>query len=182
MGGKWSFSRIFEVVFQSLASDFEIEPAGGCRGRPTSGTAGRVARLCWPPLSHERHLTSLSSSWTAEHPPSSLLPSPFSSSALLPGTWRARPWLPQQGPAPSTLAARHLQPSEHPVPCPSSRRPPASLAGKYRRRGYARQPPRPAAVEQLLAAAGQGQSQVWPWLATPRVSHPFPRRPLPRRR
>ena len=24
MGGKWRFSRIFEVVFQSLASDFEL--------------------------------------------------------------------------------------------------------------------------------------------------------------
>ena len=28
MGGKWTFSRIFEVVFQSLASVFEIESAG----------------------------------------------------------------------------------------------------------------------------------------------------------
>ena len=28
MGGKWTFSRIFEVVFQSLASVFEIGSAG----------------------------------------------------------------------------------------------------------------------------------------------------------
>ena len=46
MGGKWSFSRIFEMVFQSLASDFEIESAGGCRGRPALDT-----RAAWCPCS-----------------------------------------------------------------------------------------------------------------------------------
>ena len=46
MGRKCSFSRIFEVVFQSLASDFEIESTGGCRGRPALDTCA-----AWCPCS-----------------------------------------------------------------------------------------------------------------------------------
>ena len=63
-------------------------------------------------------------------PPSCSLALVLSPAALGPRSAGA-PWLPRQSHAPSTLAAWHLQPSEHPAPHPSStssRHPPASEA------------------------------------------------------
>ena len=73
-----------------------------CRNRASRG---------WPRLSHERHLASLSSSWTAERPPSSLLLAHFlpCSLVLARGARPRPPWLgqlsslPPCGSAPLTL-------------------------------------------------------------------------------
>ena len=145
----------------------------GVPARPALATSPSLAHHVAPPIEKNRALPSC----PLHSPPSCSLALVLSPAALRPRSAGA-PWLTRQSHNTSTLAARHLQPSEHPAPRPSSassRRPPTSKAIKHCRRDRARQPPHPAAAEQLLAAAGQGQSQAWPRLAMARVSHPLPR-------
>ena len=80
MGGKWSFSRIFEVVFQSLALDFEIKSAGDAMAdQPwTRAPRGAHAPSSTPPPLPRAALPS-APSWSKQRAParSPSLPLPF---------------------------------------------------------------------------------------------------------
>ena len=98
----------------------------GVLARPALATSPSLAHHVAPPIEKNRALPSC----PLHSPPSCSLALALSPTALGPRSAGA-PWLPRQSHAPSTLAARHLQPSEHPAPHPSSassRRPPASEA------------------------------------------------------
>ena len=92
-------------------------------------------------------------------------PSPFSSSAQLPAPWRARPWLPRQGPAPSTLVARHLHHLSTQFHAP-----PASPRAVPNQQSHKALPPRPcpsaAASCRCRAAAGCSRPRPEPGVAT----------------
>ena len=94
--------------------------------RPALATSPSLAHHVAPLIEKSRALPSC----PLHSPPSCSLALVLSPAALGPRSAGA-PWLPRQSHAPSTLAARHLQPSEHPAPRPSSassRRPLASEA------------------------------------------------------
>jgi hypothetical protein len=103
-------------------------PTSGRTATPRGSPCAALARHVAPPI--EKNRARALPSCPLHSPPSCLLALALSPAALGPRS-ASLPWLPRQSHAPSTLAARRLQPSEHPAPCTSSassRRSPASEA------------------------------------------------------
>ena len=133
MGEKWNFSLYFRGGIRILnqlnwPTGHRRAMPRGVPALPVLATSPSLAHHVAPLIEKSRALPSC----PLHSPPSCSLALVLSPAALGPRSAGA-PWLPRQSHAPSTLAARHLQPSEHPAPRPSSassRRPPASEAPK----------------------------------------------------